>query len=95
MVKLLLSLACLGSLAFAQAAALKLLAHVGASDLYEWSDTANVYVLRQSDHAILFDLGDGSVLRQLPGIGVKHLDFVLFTSHHRELVQGLCVAKSL
>jgi glyoxylase-like metal-dependent hydrolase (beta-lactamase superfamily II) len=88
MMKLLLPLACLSSLALAQSTAMKLLAHVGRSDLYEWSDTANVYVLRQGDHAILFDLGDGSVLRQLPGIGVKHLDFILFTSHHRELVQG-------
>src|SRR5260221_6933620 len=57
-------------------------------DLYLWTDTANVYVLKDGDAAILIDLGDGSVLDHLAEIGVKHVEWVLFTSHHRELCQG-------
>ena len=56
--------------------------------LFIWTDTCNVYVLKDGDAAILVDLGDGSVLDHLHEIGVKHADWVLFTSHHRELCQG-------
>lgn len=37
--------------------------------------------------ALLIDLGDGSVLEQLPKIGVKRVEWVLFTHHHREQCQ--------
>ena len=57
-------------------------------DLFEWSDTCNVYVLRSSDAALLIDLGDGSVLDHLKDIGVTRLEWVLFTHHHREQCQG-------
>jgi glyoxylase-like metal-dependent hydrolase (beta-lactamase superfamily II) len=60
----------------------------GNSDLYVWTDTANCYVLRDGDRALLFDLGDGSVLDALAGIGVSRVEWVLFTNHHREHVQG-------
>jgi len=53
-------------------------------DLFIWTDTCNVYVLRDEDAALLIDLGDGSVLDRLPEIGVPHVDWVLFTHHHRE-----------
>jgi glyoxylase-like metal-dependent hydrolase (beta-lactamase superfamily II) len=57
-------------------------------DLFIWTDTCNVYVLRDGDAAILINLGDGSVLDHLAEIGVKHVDWVLFTDHHREQCQG-------
>ncbi|HEX7897602.1 MAG TPA: MBL fold metallo-hydrolase [Planctomycetota bacterium] len=57
-------------------------------DLYVWTDTCNVYVLRDGDSALLIDLGDGSVLDRLPDLGVKKVDWVLFTQHHREHTQG-------
>src|SRR5436190_6575753 len=57
-------------------------------DLYVWTDTCNVYVLRDGDSALLIDLGDGSVLGHLAEIGVKQVDWVLFTDHHREQCQG-------
>ncbi|HWE04751.1 MAG TPA: MBL fold metallo-hydrolase [Tepidisphaeraceae bacterium] len=57
-------------------------------DLFEWTDTCNVYVIRQGDAAILIDLGDADVLDHLQEIGVKKIEWVLFTSHHRELCQG-------
>jgi glyoxylase-like metal-dependent hydrolase (beta-lactamase superfamily II) len=57
-------------------------------DLFVWTDTCNVYVIRQGDAALLIDLGDGSVLDHLPEIGVRRVEWVLFTHHHREQCQG-------
>src|SRR5688572_17745364 len=54
-----------------------------------YTDTCNVYVLRDGDAAILFNLGDGGVLEQLDEIGVKNVEWVLFTDHHREQCQGI------
>jgi len=59
-----------------------------APDLFVWTDTCNVYVLRDGDAALLVDLGDGSVLDHLGDIGVKRVEWVLFTHHHREQCQG-------
>lgn len=58
-------------------------------DLFTWSDTCNTVVLRSGDAALLFDLGDGSVLGALNEIGVKRVEWVLFTHHHREQCQGI------
>ena len=57
-------------------------------ELYRWSDTCNIYVLKQDDVALLVDLGDGSILSHLGEIGVSKVDWVLFTHHHREQCQG-------
>jgi len=57
-------------------------------DLFLWTDTCNVYVLRDGDAALLINLGDGSVLDHLSEIGVKRVEWVLFTDHHREQCQG-------
>src|SRR5271166_2682341 len=57
-------------------------------NLFVWTDTCNVYVLRVGDAALLIDLGDGSVLDHLPEIGVQRVEWVLFTHHHREACQG-------
>lgn len=51
--------------------------------------TCNVYVLRDGDAAVLVNLGDGSVLDQLTAIGVKRIEWVMFTDHHREQCQGI------
>jgi glyoxylase-like metal-dependent hydrolase (beta-lactamase superfamily II) len=63
-------------------------------NIFCWTDTCNVYVLRDGDSAILFDLGDGSVLNHLSDIGVKNVEWVLFTHHHREQCQGITKLKS-
>ncbi len=60
----------------------------GHPDLFVWTDTCNVYVLRDGDATLLVDLGDGSVLDRLGDIGVKRVEWVLFTHHHREQCQG-------
>jgi len=57
-------------------------------DLFVWTDTCNAYVLRDGDVALLIDLGDGSVLDHLGEIGVKKVEWLLLTGHHRELLQG-------
>jgi glyoxylase-like metal-dependent hydrolase (beta-lactamase superfamily II) len=57
-------------------------------DLFVWTDTCNVYVIRDGDAALLIDLGDGSVLEHLAEIGVRKVEWVLFTHHHREQCQG-------
>jgi glyoxylase-like metal-dependent hydrolase (beta-lactamase superfamily II) len=57
-------------------------------DLFIWTDTCNVFVLRDGEAALLIDLGDGSVLDHLLEIGVKRVEWVLFTHHHREQCQG-------
>lgn len=57
-------------------------------DLFVWTDTCNVHVLRDGDAALLINLGDGSVLDHLAEIGVKQVEWVLFTEHHREQCQG-------
>lgn len=58
-------------------------------DLFVWTDTCNVYVQREGDVALLIDLGDGRVLDHLTEIGVKHVEWILFTHHHREQCQGI------
>ncbi len=57
-------------------------------DVFLWSDLCNVYVIRSGNAAVLIDLGDGSVLDHLHEIGVKKVEHVLFTHHHREQCQG-------
>jgi glyoxylase-like metal-dependent hydrolase (beta-lactamase superfamily II) len=59
------------------------------SSLFVWTDTCNVCVLRDGDAALLIDLGDGSVLDHLGEIGVRRVEWVLFTHHHREQCQGI------
>ena len=57
-------------------------------NVFVWSDTCNVYVIRDQDAALLIDLGDGSVLDHLSEVGVRRVEWVLFTHHHREQCQG-------
>ena len=57
-------------------------------NVFVWTDTCNVHVIREGDSALLIDLGDGSVLDHLGELGIKRVEWVLFTSHHRELCQG-------
>jgi len=58
-------------------------------DLFLWSDTCNVWLLRDGDAALLVNLGDGSVLDHLQEIGVKRVEWIVLTEHHRELCQGI------
>ena len=66
----------------------KLIPVASIPNLYKFTDVCNVYILRDKDSALLIDLGDGSVLSHLSEIGIKKIDWVLFTHHHREQCQG-------
>ncbi len=57
-------------------------------NLFVWTDTCNVHVLRDDEAALLINLGNGSVLEHLGEIGVKRVEWILFTDHHREQAQG-------
>ena len=61
---------------------------VGTLDVFLWQDVVNVYVLRSGDAAVLVGLGDGSVLDSLGELGVRRLEWVLLTQHHREHCLG-------
>ncbi len=84
------ALACisLGLNDLATAAELQSIWKDGETELYRWESTCNSYLLRSGDRAILIDLGDGSVVDQAKMLGVHQIDWVLFTSHHRERSQG-------
>ena len=57
-------------------------------DLYLHDDSCNVYVLKHGDAALLIDCGGGRVREALPDIGVKRIEWVLFTHHHRDQCYG-------
>lgn len=65
------------------------LAAAGIPNIFVHRGTCNVYVLRDGDAALLVNLGDGGVLDELKKQGVKNVEWVLFTDHHRELCQGI------
>jgi len=55
--------------------------------VYQWTSTCQSYVLKHGDKGLLIDPGDGSVLDHLDQIGVRQIEWVLFTHHHREQCQ--------
>lgn len=59
-----------------------------APGIHRWQDTCQVHVLQHGDGALLINLGDGSVLAHLHELGVKRIEWVLLTDHHREVCQG-------
>ncbi len=63
--------------------------HQISESIFVHQDTCNVYVVRSGRAAVLIDCGDGSVLDQLPAIGVDQVTDVLMTHHHRDQGQGL------
>lgn len=56
-------------------------------EIFQWTSTCQSYVLKQGDKGLLIDPGDGSVLDHLDQIGVRQIEWVLFTHHHREQCQ--------
>jgi len=53
------------------------------------ADTCNVYIVRSGEKAIAIDCGSAKVLEHLSKIGVKQVEWVLFTHHHRDQCQGV------
>lgn len=48
----------------------------------------NTGILRAGDAALLIDCGDGSVAGVLPELGIKKVERLLFTHHHRDQACG-------
>jgi glyoxylase-like metal-dependent hydrolase (beta-lactamase superfamily II) len=63
--------------------------------IYVLDDTCNVYVLKSGDRALLVGLGSGEIFKRLSEIGVREVDEVVFTHHHRDQAQGLCDLETL
>jgi glyoxylase-like metal-dependent hydrolase (beta-lactamase superfamily II) len=65
-----------------------------ADDVFRFTDTVNVYLLRREREAILIDFGAGDVLDHLDAFGVDRVTDVLLTHHHRDVTQGLARARA-
>src|SRR5205085_11785108 len=61
--------------------------HKLSEHLYHFEDTCNVYLLVDGDAGLLIDAGSGAVLDHLPA-GVKRIEWVLHTHHHRDQCWG-------
>lgn len=57
--------------------------------LYLIRDTCNVYLLCDGDKAVSIDFGSGKWAKSLGSFGIKQLDYVLLTHHHRDQCEGL------
>ena len=51
-------------------------------------NTCNSYLIRSEKACLVIDWGTGEFLPQLESLGIKGVDRVLFTHHHREQLQG-------
>lgn len=56
--------------------------------LFCFKDICNVYVLIDGDEALLVDSGSGGVLDHLDKIGVRRVEWILHTHHHRDQCSG-------
>jgi glyoxylase-like metal-dependent hydrolase (beta-lactamase superfamily II) len=59
-----------------------------SENIYRFTDTCNVYVVRSGDACLLIDVGEGGVLDRLSAFGIKRVEWVLHTHHHRDQCQG-------
>ena len=59
-----------------------------SENLYVWSDTCNVYCVKDGERGLLIDAGSGAVVDHVAEIGVRQIDWVLHTHHHRDQCWG-------
>ncbi|MCS7313870.1 MAG: MBL fold metallo-hydrolase [Bryobacterales bacterium] len=59
-----------------------------SDNLYLFEDTCNVYVVRDGSACVLVDFGSGKILDYLGELGVRRVDWILHTHHHRDQCQG-------
>lgn len=57
--------------------------------IYCVSDSCNVYVVKKGDRAVLIDFGTGRVMDLLKETGIRKVEAVLLTHHHRDQAEGL------
>ena len=56
--------------------------------LYQFTDTGNVYLITDGESGLLIDTGSGAILDHLREVGVKQVEWVLHTHHHRDQCFG-------
>ena len=56
--------------------------------LYRFADTCNIYIIVDSDEALLIDAGSGAVAGALAETGAAGIEWVLHTHHHRDQCAG-------
>lgn len=56
--------------------------------LYWFSDTCNVYIIKDGNRGIIIDAGSGKVLNYLNQIGILQIDWILHTHFHRDQCWG-------
>jgi glyoxylase-like metal-dependent hydrolase (beta-lactamase superfamily II) len=56
--------------------------------LYLFRDTCNVYLIADGESGLLIDAGSGAVLDHLHEAGVRKVEWVLHTHHHRDQCWG-------
>ena len=59
-----------------------------AEDLFVFRGPINVGIVRHGERALLIDCGDGRVLEALDTLGIRSVDRILFTHHHRDQCCG-------
>ena len=59
-----------------------------APRIFRWTDTCNVYCVTSGDRGILIDAGSGDLVDHLEEIGVRQVEWVLHTHHHRDQSWG-------
>ena len=57
--------------------------------LYRIKDLCNVYLLKRGERALAVDFGAGAWLPELTRLGIRKLDHVFLTHHHRDQCEGL------
>lgn len=62
--------------------------HQLSDHLYRFEDTCNAYLVKDGDAGLLIDAGCGAVLDHLTDIGIKSIEWVLHTHHHRDQCWG-------
>ncbi|MDX2154844.1 MAG: MBL fold metallo-hydrolase [Bryobacteraceae bacterium] len=59
-----------------------------SDNLFVFEDTCNVYIVRDGPRAVLIDFGSGKVLDHLAALGIREVEWILHTHHHRDQCQG-------
>jgi glyoxylase-like metal-dependent hydrolase (beta-lactamase superfamily II) len=63
--------------------------------LFEFKDTCNVFVIVEGDTGLIIDSGSGEIVDHLADIGVKRIEWVVHTHHHRDQCSGTLQLRKL
>lgn len=58
-------------------------------NIYRYEDCCNVYIVKDGERAVLFDIGSGVVLEHLEELGIEEVEAVFITGPHRNRAAGV------